>query len=109
MSGNSLRDQLSGLMLERQKARDKTQLLNKEGKEKVVKTQSAAVSKNTPTGQKNVEKKNALQPVRPRLTPMPGLPVSLRAKEIIEAIKKNRVLILCGETGSGKTTQLPKL
>ncbi len=109
MSGNSLRDQLSGLMLERQKARDKTQLLNKEGKEKVVKTQSAAVPKNTPTGQKNVEKKNALQPVRPRLTPMPGLPVSLRAKEIIEAIKKNRVLILCGETGSGKTTQLPKL
>ena len=60
MSGNSLRDQLSGLMLERQKARDKTQLLNKEGKEKVVKTQSAAVSKNTPTGQKKCGEKKRI-------------------------------------------------
>lgn len=40
---------------------------------------------------------------------MPGLPVSERADEIIEAIRNNQVVIVCGETGSGKTTQLPKI
>ena len=38
---------------------------------------------------------------------MPGLPVSERAPEIIKAIEENQVIIVCGETGSGKTTQLP--
>ena len=37
------------------------------------------------------------------------LPVSSRRDEISEAIKKNQVVIVCGETGSGKTTQLPKI
>jgi ATP-dependent helicase HrpA len=37
------------------------------------------------------------------------LPVSSRRDEIAEAIKKNQVVIVCGETGSGKTTQLPKI
>lgn len=40
---------------------------------------------------------------------MPGLPVSERAPEIIKAIEENQVIIVCGETGSGKTTQLPKI
>ena len=37
------------------------------------------------------------------------LPVSQRANDIKQAIKKNQVTIICGETGSGKTTQLPKI
>jgi ATP-dependent helicase HrpA len=37
------------------------------------------------------------------------LPISLRREEISTAIKNNQVLILAGETGSGKTTQLPKI
>src|ERR1700736_4295516 len=37
------------------------------------------------------------------------LPVSARREEIGEAIRANPVLIVCGETGSGKTTQLPKI
>ncbi len=37
------------------------------------------------------------------------LPVSLRKDEIAQAILKNQVVIVCGETGSGKTTQLPKI
>lgn len=37
------------------------------------------------------------------------LPVSQRADEIATAIAKYPVLILAGETGSGKTTQLPKI
>ncbi|MBZ0067278.1 MAG: ATP-dependent RNA helicase HrpA [Thiobacillus sp.] len=39
----------------------------------------------------------------------PDLPVSARRDDILEALKKNRVVILCGETGSGKTTQIPKM
>ncbi|MFW5444369.1 MAG: ATP-dependent RNA helicase HrpA [Methylococcaceae bacterium] len=39
----------------------------------------------------------------------PDLPVSDKTEDIAELIKKNQVLILCGETGSGKTTQLPKI
>ncbi len=39
----------------------------------------------------------------------PDLPVSARRDDILAALKENRVLILCGETGSGKTTQIPKM
>ena len=37
------------------------------------------------------------------------LPVSSRREEIMEAMDKHQVIIVCGETGSGKTTQLPKI
>ncbi len=37
------------------------------------------------------------------------LPVSERRGEILEAIKNHQVVIVAGETGSGKTTQLPKI
>lgn len=39
----------------------------------------------------------------------PDLPVSGRRDDIIAALKSHQVLILCGETGSGKTTQIPKM
>jgi len=39
----------------------------------------------------------------------PELPISSRADEIITAIRDHQVLILAGETGSGKTTQIPKM
>ncbi len=37
------------------------------------------------------------------------LPVAARRNEIIKAIAAHQVVIICGETGSGKTTQLPKM
>ncbi|BDW10926.1 ATP-dependent helicase [Polynucleobacter sp. SHI8] len=37
------------------------------------------------------------------------LPVSGQRKRIMEALEANQVIIVCGETGSGKTTQLPKI
>ncbi|MEW5972454.1 MAG: ATP-dependent RNA helicase HrpA [Pseudomonadota bacterium] len=37
------------------------------------------------------------------------LPVMARRAEILAALETQQVLILCGETGSGKTTQLPKI
>ncbi len=38
-----------------------------------------------------------------------SLPVSARRDEITAAIAAHQVVIVCGETGSGKTTQLPKI
>lgn len=37
------------------------------------------------------------------------LPISVRREEILEAIKAHQVVVIAGETGSGKTTQLPKM
>ncbi|MFM2119952.1 MAG: ATP-dependent helicase HrpA, partial [Pseudomonadota bacterium] len=37
------------------------------------------------------------------------LPVSARREEIAQALRQHQVIIVCGETGSGKTTQLPKI
>ena len=39
----------------------------------------------------------------------PDLPISAKGHEIIEAIRKNQVVVITGETGSGKTTQIPKM
>ncbi|MBC7625123.1 MAG: ATP-dependent RNA helicase HrpA, partial [Aeromicrobium sp.] len=38
-----------------------------------------------------------------------ALPIAARRAEIAALILKHQVVILCGETGSGKTTQLPKI
>ena len=38
-----------------------------------------------------------------------SLPVSNRREEIMAALAAHQVIIVCGETGSGKTTQLPKI
>jgi len=39
----------------------------------------------------------------------PDLPVSARSEEIRQLIEENQVVIIAGETGSGKTTQIPKI
>src|SRR6478672_703313 len=49
-----------------------------------------------------------LAPLAPITFPE-SLPVSARRDEIAQAIEANQVVIVCGETGSGKTTQLPKI
>lgn len=38
-----------------------------------------------------------------------SLPINTRREEIIKTIQDNQVVVICGETGSGKSTQLPKL
>ena len=39
----------------------------------------------------------------------PALPINARRDEIRAAVAAHPVVIVCGETGSGKTTQLPKI
>jgi ATP-dependent helicase HrpA len=45
----------------------------------------------------------------PSITYPEGLPISENAALIAKAIKENQVVIIAGETGSGKTTQIPKI
>ena len=45
----------------------------------------------------------------PTITYPAQLPVSARQEEIAAAILANQVVIVAGETGSGKTTQIPKI
>jgi ATP-dependent helicase HrpA len=44
-----------------------------------------------------------------RITFPQSLPVSARREDIMAAMAAHQVVIVCGETGSGKTTQLPKI
>lgn len=46
---------------------------------------------------------------RPAISYDEALPVTQKRAEIAEAIQKHQVVVVCGETGSGKTTQLPKI
>ncbi|HEY8069361.1 MAG TPA: ATP-dependent RNA helicase HrpA, partial [Burkholderiales bacterium] len=52
-----------------------------------------------------------LYPRRPmaQITFDPALPVNQKREEIAAAIAAHPVVIVCGETGSGKTTQIPKI
>ena len=62
---------------------------------------------------RQLEKSVAVVEKRVAQAPKPtfpeGLPISERADEIIELIRENQVIVLAGETGSGKTTQIPKM
>ena len=75
----------------------------------------------SPTAQQNIaeelEKEFALaeqrllqrQAATPTIRFPENLPVSQKQQEIAEAIRDHQVVIVAGETGSGKTTQLPKI
>ncbi|PKN24730.1 MAG: ATP-dependent RNA helicase HrpA [Deltaproteobacteria bacterium HGW-Deltaproteobacteria-21] len=54
------------------------------------------------------ESRNRLAGV-PRITYPENLPITAKRTEIIERIRANQVLIISGETGCGKSTQIPKM
>ena len=55
------------------------------------------------------EQWNARSRVRVTLEYDPDLPITKYRDQIIDLLVHRQVLVLCGETGSGKSTQLPKL
>ncbi len=55
------------------------------------------------------EARAARRAAMPPIKYPPELPVSQRKDEIAEAIRDHQVVIIAGETGSGKTTQIPKI
>ena len=44
----------------------------------------------------------------PRLDYPEELPISAHREDLVQLIKDRQVIVVCGETGSGKSTQLPK-
>lgn len=56
----------------------------------------------------SMDERNRRRQNPPALNYNPDLPVTARRDEIVETIKKHQVVIISGETGSGKTTQIPK-
>ncbi|MBW1864448.1 MAG: ATP-dependent RNA helicase HrpA, partial [Deltaproteobacteria bacterium] len=57
---------------------------------------------------KSIHTKNRRRERLPSTGKIPSLPIWSKNNEIIQAIKNNPVVIVSGETGSGKTTQIPK-
>ena len=58
---------------------------------------------------RNEARKEAVRNPLPTITFPEDLPVSGRRAEIAKVLMENQVVIVSGETGSGKTTQLPKI
>ena len=54
-------------------------------------------------------KRRARVAAKPPIRLDESLPITARADEIVKLIREHQVVVIAGETGSGKTTQLPKL
>ena len=59
--------------------------------------------------QSSVEERRRRRENPPKPEYPPTLPIVARREEIIRTIRENQVIVLSGETGSGKTTQIPKM
>ena len=102
-----LQDRLPGLMLRDQRrlgrrAEQAAALADSGAREQALDRLLAEVERATA----RAEARRASVPV---LRYPPELPVSQRKDEIAAAIRDHQVVIVAGETGSGKTTQLPKI
>src|SRR5688572_28731888 len=56
----------------------------------------------------SVAQRQARAAALPQAPVDPSLPIAAEAERIVELIRKHQVIVIAGETGSGKTTQLPK-
>src|SRR5258708_11969219 len=70
---------------------------------------SAVLDKLAADAQRSVEQAERRRAGLPRVTFPEELPIRTKRGDIAEAIRAHQVVIVCGETGSGKTTQLPKI
>ncbi|HCI6733370.1 TPA: ATP-dependent RNA helicase HrpA, partial [Klebsiella variicola subsp. variicola] len=102
-----LYQQLDGLML-----RDKTRFARRLHGVKKVKnpeSQQAILHEMAQEISQAAGKVLLREAARPAITYPENLPVSQKKQEILEAVRDHQVVIVAGETGSGKTTQLPKI
>src|SRR6188768_486395 len=59
--------------------------------------------------QASLQRRQARARQKPAITLDPQLPIAREAEAITALIRDHQVVVIAGETGSGKTTQLPKL
>ena len=69
----------------------------------------AALSRWLEAAQASVALRRRRQADLPSLHYPPGLPITSKRAEIVAAIRQHPVVVIAGETGSGKTTQIPKM
>ncbi|MCP4682797.1 MAG: ATP-dependent RNA helicase HrpA [Desulfobacterales bacterium] len=77
-----------------------------EGADKKILQQLASLEKRL---EASIRKKSIRVSNKPRCTFPENLPISTKKDEIIKAIRKNQVTIISGDTGCGKSTQIPKM
>ncbi len=58
---------------------------------------------------RSIEARQRRQALVPQIRYPTDLPMVQAREEVLRTIERNQVSVICGETGSGKTTQLPKL
>lgn len=107
MSGSSLFKQLDNCMLVDQgrlasRLRGLKKITQAEKREQVEQSIVQSIAEST-------QRRTLRETNRPQIEYPESLPVSQRKQEIADAIAANQVVIVAGETGSGKTTQLPKI
>jgi ATP-dependent helicase HrpA len=103
----ALSAQLSDLML-----RDQQRLQRRlQGAHKVKNpdAQQAVISEITGDIAQALQKAQSRAASCPKISYPESLPVSQKKQDILNAIRDHQVVIVAGETGSGKTTQLPKI
>ncbi|WP_426702320.1 ATP-dependent RNA helicase HrpA [Rhodanobacter sp. Col0626] len=59
--------------------------------------------------ERSTARRAARKAAKPPIRLDESLPISARGEDIIKLIREHQVVVIAGETGSGKTTQLPKL
>ena len=59
--------------------------------------------------ERSAARRRARVAAKPEIRLDESLPISVRGEDIVKLIRENQVVVIAGETGSGKTTQLPKL
>ncbi len=59
--------------------------------------------------QESIRRRQEREAIRPRLEYDPELPITAYREQLVQTIQERQVVVVCGETGSGKSTQLPKI
>ncbi len=59
--------------------------------------------------ERSAARRAARQAAKPPIRLDESLPIAARGEDIVRLIREHQVVVIAGETGSGKTTQLPKL
>ncbi len=102
-----LRARLPGLMLRDRRRLDRRADRVRSLRDPAARTDAVAeLAAEVAAAEQRIEARRAAVPV---ITYPAELPVSQRKTELAEAIAGHQVVIIAGETGSGKTTQLPKI
>ena len=103
----ALSSQLGELMLrDQQRMRRRLQGARKVHNPEAVEAITREIEAEIATAMQRVASRRAACPA---ISYPENLPVSQKKQDIYNAIRDNQVVIVAGETGSGKTTQLPKI